>query len=581
MILQLEELNERENRGRVQDEPVNIKAISQQKPAEPESTKSGFSLEPPTSDITIKNAAKLSETKLLQKDVSSRFMWSVNEKDGYFLLGTERDRDDLYILNTTVISASYLHTLWDGKSPRKVGGNADNHFWQIKYKAYGCEIASEPFQLSNEDVSRRTFIGDKATARIRTNGALFFEYLDETTVEFHIVRYKLGPGNELADPEVMGLCFASLSELSDPEKREHRVCMNVVSEWGTPRLIAAGENPEVRVMFTMAAVVNYFTLCPSEGNDNGLLRVPPNFDAQLTSRNENSSNKVDKQASRLMQQQRHSLGEAALDHDIDELEIPEDVPDSTDVDVENLNNSNTRRLLQFESDNGGAGVEANLESSSNSNSQGRPKGKPQASNTNTSTGNISDSEDTDSGSGSNKENLARILPEPGDYKVTIELSRFWLKSRKLIEDCFVLSYIHPPLGISEEPVENFGEPLSPEFTERRQGFTIISGEFSKVISITKFSESLISNPITVNFFRTEGGRKSNCFASAMIPFGRIFSERVKMHPFSFLSQFMYNAITILRSMTLLLFNLFLPRVTTIDGFWKTLWMFLKSLAILR
>lgn len=458
----------------------------------------------------IKNAAKLSETRLLPCKDTNKFKWTVKEKDGYFQLGDPANDDDLYILNTTVISASYLHSLWDGKSPRK--HLSDNCFWQIKYEAYGCEIASEPFLLGNDDDSRRTFIGDKATARIRTNGALFFEYLQETNLQFQIIRYQLGPNKELANPEVMGICFASLSELSSPDKREHRVCMDILSEWGTPRVLSMHEKPEVRVLFALEVIPNIFKICSSsvETNNNEICRSESNV---LPNSNEHESpiNRIDADDNR--RREVINRNEDALDG-----------MEGGGSDFEAVSNtSNARRLLQFENHTRQNGSPPSVSSAvtspekriSDINSGEQPRVIT------VSSGSSSESEES-----SNKENLARIMPPPGDYNVTIELNRFWLKSKRTINDNFILTYTHAPIGVLEKPVKCYSEPHEQDCVDSRQAFVISHGEFTKSVTITKFSESLLNDPLTVEFARNTEGPKSKCFASAMIPFGRVFSERV-------------------------------------------------------
>lgn len=511
MILHLEDRRP-EKQLKSQPGPAN-----QAKLSIPAAKGPGISNTNPDNGVQSTNAVKLAETKMLPNREVHTFVWTVREKDGYFQLGDTAEDDDLYILNTTVISASYLHCLWDGKSPRK--RLSDNFFWQIKYEAYGCEIASDPFLLADEDESRRTFIGDKATARIRTNGATFFEYLQDSNMQFQIIRYQLGQDKELGNPEVMGICFASLSELStsDPMKREHRVCMEVVSEWGTPRIVSVHEKPEVRVMFTLEAVPNFFKIClPELETNNNVVQssIPPLNGFTVNDEGTVVRNSNNKQSQRVEERQQ-------LDEQTD------DAPDgNASADIESLSNrSNVRRLLQYEDENRRDGSPPPSSSSLLTSPDRRLPSKKSSVGTKfsqASSCNYSESDDTDNSS--NKENLARIMPPSGEYNVTVELNRFWLKSRRVIKDSFKLSYLHPPIGVSENSVQCYAESLDPDVMEPRQGFITIDGTFTKSLEITKCSESLLNDPLTVQFSKATSDDR--CFASAMIPFGRIFSEKV-------------------------------------------------------
>ncbi|ODM90365.1 hypothetical protein Ocin01_16315 [Orchesella cincta] len=516
MILQLED---RSKEKRPREVPKNIHQ------------ELAFESSKPEYDVneTLKNAAVLSETKPIRQEptTTEKFCWTVNEKDGYFQLGIPADKDDLYILNTTVISASYLHLLWDGRSPRK--RSIDNYFWQIKYTAYGCEISSEPFLLAKDDESRRTFIGDKATARIRTNGVLFYDYLQDSALEFRIIRYLVGSNGELCNEEVMGLCFASLTDLTDPGKGEYRVALDVVSEWGTPRVISAHEKPEIRVIFTLDTVPNYFSFCTPQLNGSGDAAPTSDINSANHSYNEYSKNMLHEDE---VDRRIHQNSERNSQTNEKKRQEGEDAKSRVSPSEDVINQSNVRRLLKFEDEL--RKDDDNKGSPSSSSATSTPPRKPAASQkvvidkpkqkqSNGASHTVSESEESDFTS--NKEDMAKFLPQPGDYKVEIQLTRFWLKSKKQIRDTFMLSYIHPPVGISDSRIDCFGEPLSPEFTDSRQGFVIMDGELSKNIRITRFSEGLLNEPLTVEFRRVSDDRSSHCFASSMIPFGRIFSEK--------------------------------------------------------
>ncbi|CAL8110553.1 unnamed protein product [Orchesella dallaii] len=516
MILQLEDRSIKEKRPL--EAPKNM----------PQTRTLAGELSQPECDIPeniLKNAAALSETKPLKhEDVASgRFCWSVNEKDGYFQLGIPADKDDLYILNTTVISASYLHLLWDGRSPRK---RTDNYFWQIKYTAYGCEIATEPFLLAKDDESRRTFIGDKATARIRTNGALFYEYLKESALEFRIIRYIVGNNGQLCNEEVMGLSFAALTDLTNPSKGEFRVALDVVSEWGTPRVVSAHEKPELRVIFTLDTVPNYFSFCTPLLNGSGDAVLASDVQNVNTNDKEFSNNilEEDEVDHQLKPSERFEIEDSS--HTANYIESEDVIARGVDPYEDMSNQSNVRRLLKFDDE---LHKDHRKRRSSSSSEASTPPSKPGVSQNphakkKEATETVSESEETDSAT--NKENLANFLPEPGEYKVSIELTRYWLKSKRLIKDKFMLSYVHPPLGIVDNRIKCFGEPLSPEFTDSRQGFLILDGEHSKLFRLTRFSEGLLNEPLTVEFRKiSDKNKSSNCFASSMIPFGRIFSEK--------------------------------------------------------
>ncbi|OXA58854.1 hypothetical protein Fcan01_07816 [Folsomia candida] len=218
-----------------------------------------------------------------------KFTWRISETDGCFQLGEPADGDDLYIFNITIISAHNLQFLWNGRSPKKPA-EADNYVWQIRYKAYGCEIKSDPFVLSTSDPSRRTFIGDKATARIRASAPYFYDYIQETAVEFHVIRFELSSSQDLINEEVMGVSFAELKDLAEADITELRTTLDIVSEWGYPNTIIPGEKPEVRTVFQLEATPGFFntvkrlsppvpsiTLKPKDIAENKVIQTEENF----------------------------------------------------------------------------------------------------------------------------------------------------------------------------------------------------------------------------------------------------------------------------------------------------------------
>jgi hypothetical protein len=112
--------------------------------------------------------------------------------------------------------------------------------------------------LSQGDSTRRTFIGDKATARIRGCAPNFCDYLQETAVDFHVVRFQLSPTQDLCNEEIMGICFGELKDLAQSDVPEIRLTMDVVSEWGYQNTIIPSEKPEIRAVFQLEATPAFF-----------------------------------------------------------------------------------------------------------------------------------------------------------------------------------------------------------------------------------------------------------------------------------------------------------------------------------
>lgn len=469
----------------------------------------------------VTNANELAETKYAPTAAINKFIWRVQEKEGYFLLGEAAPDDDMYILNATVVSASYLHILWDGKSPRK--RDEDNYFWQIKYEAYGCEIASEPFLLGNSDESRRTFIGDKATARIRANGGLFFEYLQDTELHFQIIRYQLGAGKELTNPEIMGLGFAPLKNLTDPANRELKLSMEILSEWGTPRIMDAKTKPEIRVLFGLEPIPNFFKLHTLGMEQNN------NFPGPAIDYSISEEHAVQNELAA------HQRANCALPSDVNGNDVQNgigDAPDglATDLDIESVSNtSNVRRLLQFEEQerrNNKSSISSNFTSPEKGSSY-KHDGKHNPKGSISTYKEYSDSEESiTEDASSNKENLSKIIPPPGSYVATIQLNKFWLKSKKSISDTFVLSYVHPPIGISEPPIEFIAEAV-PDENERtdRHGFILLERDYSKTFDTSMLSEETLNQPLTVEFSKV-GDVNRRTFACSYIPFGIVFAQQV-------------------------------------------------------
>lgn len=455
-----------------------------------------------------------SHNKFQLEPLLNKFVWTVNDEDGHFQLGAPADHDDLYIFNITIISGTNFHVLWDGKSPRK---QQKEYVWQVTYSAFGCDITAEPFMLGNDDSTRRTFIGDKACARIRANGLLFFEYLQETSLQFQIIRYQVGINNELISPEVMGFCYADLSLLSG-NRHEIKLSMDVVSEWGTTpaRTIASGDattKPEIRLAVNMEAIPNYFS---NQLNENGNKSIQ---DAEQRSKIYTNGH--------IQSDAKDESKKVVLESNLDQV----DGINEANV-TEISNSSNVRRLLQFENDNHKDYIDTDdydvLGNSSNVPSKSVPKKRqeqPVVANCGD-TLELSESEDSDFAQ--NFKKIASLMPEPGDYKVVIEFTSFWLKSGHILQKTYILRYSHPPIGI-EEPVDCYANRLEDEFTDPCQRYQVMIKGSPYPLTIKEYSEALLNEPLTVEFHKFhDAADGTRCFATAMIPIGRIFFSEVSV-----------------------------------------------------
>ena len=103
--------------------------------------------------------------------------------------------------------------------------NAENSQWRVEYKSFGFDISSDPFELTGNTETKRGFIGDKATAKIRSNGATFYKYLSSTSLEFHIFRTKAGS----SVAEEMGQICLDLCDLTKPNIQELKLDLEVMS----------------------------------------------------------------------------------------------------------------------------------------------------------------------------------------------------------------------------------------------------------------------------------------------------------------------------------------------------------------
>lgn len=126
--------------------------------------------------------------------------------------------------------------------------------WTVEYKSFGYQISSDSFELDDSD-SKRGFIGDKATARIRANGAKFFEYLSETRLQFQVGRTKPG----CKEQELMGQTFLELADLTKPNIMVAKYDLEIIST--APYPVSArflDQKPELRVLIDLEVVPDFF-----------------------------------------------------------------------------------------------------------------------------------------------------------------------------------------------------------------------------------------------------------------------------------------------------------------------------------
>jgi len=144
--------------------------------------------------------------------------------------------------------------LWDGDDGDQLG---EDSFWTIQYAAFGCNIVSDPFVLSGEKDGRRTFIGDKATARIRCNGALFHQYLNSTSLEFRVLRSTGAHGHQ----GVSGVSFAELKGLTKVDVKGLKATLEIVpyGDYGTTVSDFGSLKPELRIVIELSVIPSFFS----------------------------------------------------------------------------------------------------------------------------------------------------------------------------------------------------------------------------------------------------------------------------------------------------------------------------------
>ena len=120
---------------------------------------------------------------------------------------------------------------------------------------------------------------------------------------------------------------------------------------------------------------------------------------------------------------------------------------------------------------------------------------------------------------------------PGNYCLTLKFTGFEVRAKAELKDNWVLSFWHPPLGVSKEDrCKLVAKPQSTS-TGNRIKFDFDEDEHEVwEFLIPKISTEILETPLKVYFFREGQKLDSEPIAFSHIPLGDIFIAEVSVQP---------------------------------------------------